>query len=286
MADQAASPAHGRDRAVSRAAQIPPRPDQPSRARRFFTEHARVILGVVGIVILLVLWETGARTGVINRVIMSAPTSVLTALLNEIERGRIWGHLFASLMLYTLGFTLAVVVGVAVGVIAGWWRVANYMVDPWVTVLYSTPIVVFVPMIILLLGIDLWAKVFIVFLISVFTVIVNTMAGVTSTSAKLVDVARSFGANQRRQLTEVVLPGALPNILTGIRLAGGNAMVGVIVAELVAGNQGIGFLLNLAGANLQSGTVMALILMIGLWGIGFAEVMRRVEHHFEVWRVQ
>ena len=65
-------------------------------------------------------------------------------------------------------------------------------------------------------------------------------------------------------------------------------MVGVIVAELVAGNQGIGFLLNLAGANLQSGTVMALILVIGLWGIGFAEerVMRRVEHHFEVWRVE
>ena len=126
---------------------------------------------------------------------------MFTALLNEIERGRIWGHLLASLTLYTLGFTLAVVVGVAVGVIAGWWRVANYMVDPWVTVLYSTPIVVFVPMIILLLGIDLWAKVFIVFLISVFTVIVNTMAGVTSTSVKLVDVARAFGANQRRQLT-------------------------------------------------------------------------------------
>jgi NitT/TauT family transport system permease protein len=247
--------------------------------------YARPLLGIVGIVILLTLWELGSRTGYLNRVIMSSPSGVVTALVNELQRGRIWGHLGSSATIYVLGFGLSAVIGVLVGVIAGWWRRANYLLDPWITVLYSAPIVVFVPMIILLLGIDLSAKVFIVFLICVFTVIVNTMAGIGATSGNLIDVARTFGASQRLQLTAVALPGAVPNILTGLRLAGGHAMVGVIVAELVAGNQGLGFLLNLAGANLQSGTVMALILLIGLWGILFAEVMRRIEDHFEQWRV-
>jgi NitT/TauT family transport system permease protein len=216
---------------------------------------------------------------------MSSPTGVINALISEFQRGRIWPHLAVSVGEYLLGFGLASVVGVAIGFAAGWWRRANYVLDPWITLLYSTPNIAFVPMIILLLGIDLPAKVFIVFLICLFSIVVNTMVGVQATGHALLDVARSFGASESRQLISVVLPGSVPYILTGLRLAGGQAMVGVVVAELVAGNEGLGFLLNLAGANLQSGTVMAIILLLGLWGVVFAEVMRRVERRFEAWRV-
>jgi NitT/TauT family transport system permease protein len=76
----------------------------------------------------------------------------------------------------------------------------------------------------------------------------------------------------------------VPYILTGFRLAAGQATVGVVVAELVAGNEGIGFLLNRAGSNLQSGLVMGIILLLGLWGIFLAEIMRRFEGRFEAWR--
>src|SRR5690606_17010644 len=132
-----------------------PHPDaQGSRVLRLARSRVRVILGVVGVTILLVLWELGASGGFLNRVIMSSPTAVVEAIISEIERGRIWEHLGASLTLYLPGFGLATVVGVVVGVVAGWWRVANYLLDPWIAVLYSTTIVVFVPMIILLLGID------------------------------------------------------------------------------------------------------------------------------------
>jgi NitT/TauT family transport system permease protein len=256
----------------------------PSDLRRWLYRRERLLLGLVGLSGILILWEMGSRAGVLNRVIFSSPTGVFRALQVEFERGTIWTHILPSITEYLLGFALAAVVGVAIGFAAGWWRRANYLLDPWITVLYSAPTVALVPMIILIFGIDLPAKVFIVFLICVFSIVVNTMVGVASTGRHLVDVARSFGASERRQITSVVLPGCVPYILTGFRLAAGQATVGVVVAELVAGNEGIGFLLNRAGSNLQSGLVMGIILLLGLWGIFLAEIMRRFEGRFEAWR--
>jgi NitT/TauT family transport system permease protein len=141
-----------------------------------------------------------------------------------------------------------------------------------------------VPLIILIFGIDIWSKVFVVFLTAVFPVAVNTMIGVQSTARALLDVARVFGASPVKQWRSVVLPGSFPFILTGLRLAGVHGMVGVVVAELIAGNEGIGYVINLAGAQLRTGTVMLAILFLGLWGIAVGDVMRRAEARFERWR--
>jgi NitT/TauT family transport system permease protein len=235
-------------------------------------------------VLVLVLWEAGAAVGYLNRVIMSSPSGVARALVIEVQRGEIWRHLYVSILEFTLGFLLAAFVGIAIGFVGGWYRRVFYAIDPWVTILYSTPTVALVPLIILVLGIDLTSKVFIVFLISVFPVIVNTLIGVQSTARHLLDVSRSFGATTPMQWRSVVLPGSVPFVLTGLRLAGVHGMVGVVVAELVAGNEGIGFVINRAGSNLQSGTVMLAILFLGLWGVAFGEVMRRIERRYEAWR--
>jgi NitT/TauT family transport system permease protein len=139
-------------------------------------------------------------------------------------------------------------------------------------------------MIVLILGIGIEAKVFIVFIFCVVTVIVNTMIGVQSTHGAFLDVARVFGASEPKMVASVVLPGALPFIITGVRLAGGQALVGVIGAELLAGQEGLGYVLNHAAAALKSSTVLLVILLLGLWGVLFAEIMRRFEAHFEAWR--
>lgn len=254
------------------------------QVRQWYEARERMALGIVGLSAILVLWELGERGGVLNSLIFSSPSAVLRALAAEFRQGEIWTHLATSATEYLIGFGLATVVGITAGFAAGWWRRANYLLDPWITVLYSAPVVALVPMIILTFGIELPAKVVIVFFISVFSVIVNTMVGVQATAGALLEVARTFGASQRKQITSVGLPGSVPYILTGLRLAGGQATVGVVVAELVAGSEGIGFLLNRAGANLQSGLVMAMILLLGIWGVAFAEIMRRIEQRFEAWR--
>jgi NitT/TauT family transport system permease protein len=254
------------------------------QARRLLAEHERLLLGTLGIAILLLLWEIGAATGYLNRVIMSSPSGVLRAFQTEVARGQIWSHLWVSILEFTLGFLLAAVAGIAIGLAAGWSRRAYYLIDPWLTILYSTPTVALVPIIIIVLGIDLWSKVFVVFLTALFPVAVNTLVGVQSTARALLDVGRSFGASPPKQWTSIVLPGSLPFILTGLRLAGVHGMVGVVVAELIAGNEGIGYVINLAGAQLKSGTVMLGILFLGLWGMAFGELMRRAEYRFEHWR--
>jgi NitT/TauT family transport system permease protein len=176
------------------------------------------------------------------------------------------------------------VVGITIGFIAGWFRHANWLLDPWFTVLYSTPKVALVPLIILLIGIGFESKVFIVALISLMTIVINTMVGVQSARGPLLDVALSFGASQPTQWRTVVLPSSAPFILAGLRLAIGHGMVGVIVAELVAGNEGLGYMIKAAGRTLQSGTVILGVLLIGLWGVFAGEVMRRIEARIEHWR--
>ncbi|MPZ70726.1 MAG: ABC transporter permease subunit [Actinobacteria bacterium] len=215
---------------------------------------------------------------------MSSPTGIVRAAQLEFGRGEIWGHIAYSLTEYAIGLVFAAVVGVSVGFIAGWWQRAFFILDPWITILYSTPTVALVPLLIIILGIGLWTNVVVVFLISLFPIIVNTLVGVQSTGQWHLGVARSFGATQRKQWTSVVIPGSLPFILTGLRLAAVHGMVGVVVAELIAGNRGLGFFMNLAGQYLQSGTVMLGILIIGLWGVFISEVMKRVEDRFEMWR--
>jgi NitT/TauT family transport system permease protein len=261
-----------------------PRVRKSTSARRWYVRNERLVLGVVGLALILTLWQLATATGYLNRVVMSSPDGVIRAAIREAQRGEIWSHLWASILEFTLGFLLAALVGITIGLVAGWWRRANFVLDPWITVLYSTPTVALVPLIILVLGIDLWAKVFVVFLITLFPIVVNTLVGVRTTSRQLLDIAVLFGAKPTKQWTSVVLPGSLPFILTGLRLGGTHGMVGVVVAELVAGNQGIGFFINKSAANLQAGSVMLGILLLGLWGVFFGEAMRRVEQRFESWR--
>jgi ABC-type nitrate/sulfonate/bicarbonate transport system permease component len=251
---------------------------------RSYARNERFLLGALGLVAILTIWEVGAQLGFLSRVIMSSPTGVARALLVELQQGTIWEHLAVSILEYGLGFGLAAVVGIVLGFIVGWSKLAFELLDPWIIVLYSTPIVALIPMIILILGIDLSAKVFVVFLISLFAVVVNTMLGVQSTSRAFLEVSRAFGASKPKQWTSVVLPGSLPFILTGLRLSAGHAMVGVVVAELIAGNRGVGFLINLSAANLQSGTFMLLIVFLGAWGVMTGEIMRRIERRVEQWR--
>ena len=117
-----------------------------------------------------------------------------------------------------------------------------------------------------------------------FSVAINTLVGVQSTDPRMLEVARSFRANQLTVFRTVILPSTLPYVLTGLRLASGRALVGVVLAELIAANQGIGFMINVAGSLLNTGRLMVGVLLLGIFGVLLGEVMRRVEQRFEVWR--
>ncbi len=254
--------------------------------QRWYLQNERLVLGLLGLVSVLTVWEGSVQLGLLKRTFVSSPSAILQAAVLEVRVGRIWGDIGVSLLEYTLGFLLATVLGIAFGLVAGWFRRASYVIDPWLSALYATPHVALAPLIIVLLGIDLSAKVFVVFLTALFSIAVNTLVGVRSTDARMLAVAQSFEASPFRIFRTVVLPSTVPFILTGMRLASGHALVGVVVAELIAANQGIGFVISISGATLNTARLMVGVLLLGFFGVFVGEVMRRIERRFDVWRPQ
>jgi ABC-type nitrate/sulfonate/bicarbonate transport system permease component len=254
--------------------------------RRWYLKNERFVYGMAGFVSVVTLWEVAVRAGWLKATFVSSPTRIVAAAQIEVQQGRIWGDIGVSLTEFVLGFAAAALLGVTIGLIAGWFKRANYIIDPWLSALYATPDIALVPLIILVLGIGLWSKVFVVFLTSLFSVAINTLIGVQSTDPRMLDVARSFGAGRVTVFRTVVLPSTVPFILTGLRLASGRALVGVVLAELIAANQGIGFVINVSGATLNTSRLMVAVLLLGLFGVFLGEVMRRVEERFDVWRPQ
>jgi NitT/TauT family transport system permease protein len=254
--------------------------------RRWYLRHKRLVLGLTGFVGVLVIWELAVQVGWLKAVLLSSPSRIFAAGVFEVRQGTLWGHIGVSALEFVLGFTAATLIGVAIGLVAGWFRRANYIVDPWLSALYATPDVALVPLIILILGIDLSAKVFVVFLTSLFSIAVNTMIGVQNADLRFLEVARSFGASQLRLFRTVVLPGTVPYILTGLRLAAGRGLVGVVLAELIAANQGLGFIISIAGATLNTSRLMLGVIILGVFGVLLGEGLRYLEQRFEVWRPQ
>jgi ABC-type nitrate/sulfonate/bicarbonate transport system permease component len=252
--------------------------------KRWYLQNERLVLGLVGFVVVLAIWELAVNMGWLRAVFISSPSRIWRAAILEVQTGRIWGDIAASMLVYVLGFTAAAVVGIAIGLVAGWFKHANYIVDPWLSALYATPDIALAPLIILVLGIGVPSKVFVVFLTAVFVVAVNTLVGVKSTDARMLDVARSFSASRGRVFRTVVLPSTIPFIMTGLRLASGRALVGVVLAELIAANQGIGFLISISGTTLNTARMMVGVLLLGIFGVLIGEVMRRIEMRFDMWR--
>jgi ABC-type nitrate/sulfonate/bicarbonate transport system permease component len=197
------------------------------------------------------------------------------------------GHDFAvSAIEVGLGLGFGAVAGVAIGLVSGLVRVVYFAVDPWLTILYALPIVAIAPLLIVELGIGLTAKIVIVTLFAIFPVVLNTIKGVQVSSRTYLDVARVYRASRRLTLTSVVLPGIAPYVLTGLRLAGGRALVGMVVAEFTAADSGIGHRLQVAGSTLDTGLVMLLIIVVGVAGVLYIRGISEAEARVSRWRLE
>lgn len=244
----------------------------------------RRLLGLVGLFGVLIIWEVAARLGLVNAVLLSSPTAIAEAGGNVIRQGSLWGPLWTSFVEFTLGVALGVVVGIPLGLLAGWYRRIGYAIDPWLTILNSTPIVALVPLFIIAFGIELESKVIIIFFFAVFPVAINTYTGVHATASRYLRVARSFQASNRMIIRTVILPGTAPFILTGARVGGGHALVGLIVAEFVAGSAGIGYMMSVAGDIYNTSLLMFLLAVLGSAGVAYAALLHRLEARVELWR--
>ena len=244
----------------------------------------RIVLGTVFMLGLLGAWEIVAALGLEPPILIPSPAGVIAAFHDMFSTPQILADFAASGQELLYGFSMAAVVGIVAGLAIGWYIRLGYLVEPFVNFLYAIPRVALGPLLIVWLGIGLKSKVALVFLTAVFPVLVNTSSGIRSLDSHLLRVARCFGANDMKIFRTIALPGSVPFILGGLRLAVGQSLIGVFVAELLGAQHGIGMIIENAGEQFQTATVFAGLIIFAVAGMTLTSIVRRLERHFDAWR--
>jgi len=256
-----------------------------SRPRRsYWQRNENWLLGTLSMLVFLALWELVVSAGLVNPLFTSSPSRIVVAAIEMFADESFYAHLEVSATEFFSGFALAIVIGVPLGILMGWYSRVNAILEPFVSALYATPRIALLPLVVIWFGIGIASKVAIVFLGAIFPILVNMITGVRTVEADFVKVARSFGATDRQMFLTVVLPSAVPMLLTGLRLGLGHALVGIVVGEMYGATQGLGYLIAVAGARFQTDRVMVGIILIAALGVALTELLRAIERRFERWR--
>lgn len=242
--------------------------------------HAPFVLSLLAGV---ALWEIAGRHS--NAAFLVPLSETLTRLAELYSDGQLMRQFWASAALFASGFTLAVLIGMPLGMLLARLRVLRVAIEPYIMILYATPMVALIPFILSMMGFGFAPKVLVVFLFAVFPVLYNTIEGARSIKPELIEVARSFRSSEWALWREVMLPYTLPFAMTGVRQAIGRGLVGMVAAEFFLSGSGLGQLIMTAGQNFDTPGVFAIILLMGLIGVALMRVGLTIEQHFARWRV-
>jgi NitT/TauT family transport system permease protein len=251
---------------------------------RWYRRNERTVLGVAGVLSFFGLWQAGAGLGWIDPFFFSSPGDVIAAGLDEVKVARFWNDVKVSAIELTVGATAALVLAVPLGIAIGWWRRVSYTFDPWLNFFNALPRIALIPLVVLWVGLGPEMKMVIVFMGGFFSIIVPTVQGVRTVDRSLLDVARSFKASTVRTFTSLVIPATVPFIVTGVRIAIGRMLIGVILAELYAQTDGLGVMIDKAADALRSDRLLFGVLMFTLFGIIATEALGYLERYFQRWR--
>jgi ABC-type nitrate/sulfonate/bicarbonate transport system permease component len=241
-------------------------------------------------VALLLVWQL-CSAAVLPRVapylvtLLPAPLSVLSAFVDLARSGDIVTHVLQSLKRVLGGFLAATVAGVTLGIAIGWWRSFGDLVDPLIEFFRPIPPLAWIPLAILWFGIGDVQNMYIIFLGAFFPIVVNTIAAVRGVERPLVWAALTLGGSRGQILREIVLPGALPTILTGLRIGLGVGWMALVAAELVAASSGLGFLIEDSRNLLFTERVLVGMILIGLLGLVMDRGMQLLQSRLVPWAV-
>ncbi len=256
-------------------------PRQPISKRRLILTSP-IFIRVLSLVVFLGLWEFLGRD--VNPILLSYPSQIARAAVDITLSGELPGQLLISLLELGIGLFGAIILGVIIGVLMGHWPVFEAAIDFYVYALYATPRIALIPLIILWFGLGLEAKVIIVFLSAIFPMIISSYDGVRDVQKTLVEVALSLEANDRQLLWHVAIPYAIPYIVTGVRLALGRAIIGMITAEMFVAIGGLGSLLLRYGNYFQTAKLFATICVLALLGVILTYAVRLLEDRVAPWK--
>lgn len=251
---------------------------------KFITYFSLNKRGLISVVVFIIVWKLFASFGIIDELFISSPEKVLASGIELIASGVIWKHLWISVLALGGGMAFSIIFGVFFGVLLGFYENLYQYAKPFIFTLNALPKIAIFPLIIIWFGIGLESKIAIIFLMSVSSILINTIDGVKNVDKNLVLMANSFGASKMHIIKTICFFNALPSIFTGISLAIGKAVTGVVIAEVFGYGLGLGHLVSRYGSNYQTGRLMFVIiilLLLSLLLVWLNESIRKVVIYWE-----
>ncbi|MEW5686959.1 MAG: ABC transporter permease subunit [Pseudomonadota bacterium] len=234
--------------------------------------------------LLLLAWELGSRTGVIPERILAAPSAVAETFWAMTVSGELPSNLAVSLLRALAGLSFGLVVGVTLALVAGLSRTGEAIVDPLMQIKRTIPALALTPLFIVWFGIGETPKITLIAVATVFPIYLNLFSGIRGVDARLVEAGRSFGLSQAELIRHVILPGALPGFLVGLRYALGVSLLVLVVAEQINASAGLGHLINNARDFMRTDIIVVCLLVYASLGLAADLLVRTLETRALAWR--
>ncbi|OPY70428.1 MAG: putative aliphatic sulfonates transport permease protein SsuC [Syntrophorhabdaceae bacterium PtaU1.Bin034] len=240
--------------------------------------------GLASIFIFLVLWEALPRTGIIDPAFLPPASRVVAAWLDLVGSGELFEHFFVSLQRAATGFVLALLIVIPLGIAIGWYKGFAKFIDPLIQTFRQTSALALFPVFILFLGIGELSKTAMVFWATQWPILLGTIGGVKYVDPLLIKFARSMGVKDVRLFSQVILPAAMPSILTGIRLGASYSILILVAAEMIGAKAGLGFMIINSQYNFEIPKMYAAILTIALFGLSVNYFLVWLERVIMAWK--
>lgn len=233
---------------------------------------------------LLLVWEAASRAGLIPARTLAAPSAVAGTLYGMVISGELPSNVWVSFLRVALGLSIGVTVGIVLALIAGLSRRGDAAIDPIMQIKRTIPTLALTPLFIVWFGIGELPKVALIAFASTFPVYLNLYGGIRGVDLRLIEGARSFGLNQAALIWHVILPGALPSLLIGLRYSLSIAILVLVVAEQINASAGLGYLINNARDFLRTDIIVVCLMVYAVLGLGADSLVRWIERRALVWR--
>lgn len=245
--------------------------------------RALQLLSWIAPVSLLIVWEALAQAGWLSPQVLPAPSKVIRTAFKLAAGGSLLNDLGVSFLRAAAGFAIGAAVGATLGVLVGFSRVAEAAIDRSVQMIRAIPFLAALPLVIVWLGVGEAEKIFLVALGVTFPIYINTVLGIRQVDPKLLELGRVQGLSSLQLIRRIILPGALPSILTGVRYALATAWLALVVAETIGAQSGIGFLAMDAREFLRTDVIVLTIVIYALIGVAADAIARFLERRLLAW---
>ncbi|WP_299807278.1 ABC transporter permease subunit [Tardiphaga sp.] len=242
-----------------------------------------LLLSWIAPIILVIVWETLARAGWLSPQVLPAPSKVLLTAWKLTLSGSLLNDLGVSMLRAAAGFAIGGSIGFALGTIVGFSRIAEALIDRSVQMVRAIPFLALVPLVIVWFGVGEAQKIFLVSLGVAFPIYINTTLGIRQIDPKLVELGRVQGLDTWQLIRRIILPGALPSILTGVRYSLATAWLALVVAETIGAQSGLGFLAMDAREFLRTDVIVLTIVIYALIGVAADSMARLLERRLLAW---